>query len=108
MTDDEIAASRAEILNRVPDVMWDRAVPGPQGGLTAYGWIPQPESHRSDFVLVAFLWPDEPLLSVCWSSSVRHSERICAALYGEGALAHHTPCQRIDELLPDVGRTVRS
>lgn len=93
MTTDE---ARAEILNRLPMVRWDRCVRLPDGAVTVYGWIAR-DDGRSDFVLVAFLWPDDPLNYYAWTSSVEHDDAISAALFGDEDCVH-TPCERVGDV----------
>lgn len=98
-----LAEQRAEILNRLPIVKWGRSVPWEDGaGLVAYGWIDR-DDGRSDFVLVAFLWPAEPLSFTFWTSSAKHSAEIMELLCGDSA--GHVDCERAAEVLPGLERT---
>lgn len=100
MTADEVLHERAELLNRLPFVRWDRCVDWGDG-LVVYGWISRPDG-RADFVLFAFLWPDTPAEAHVWSSSAERTEEITRLLYGsEGT---HTPCIRVADVF---GRLVK-
>lgn len=103
-----LAALRAEILNRLPMVTWDRCIcwtnnPGEPECLSAYGWIYRPDGPR-DFVLVEFMWPDDPLLCTPTTSSAKYSAELARLLLGEDA--PHVECERIRDVLPTVAHVL--
>lgn len=88
----EVDKGRAEILNRLPMVRWDRCIRS-DDEFTAYGWI-----DRDDFVLVAFIVPEDPLGCWFWTSSATWSEEIHRLLGGAG---EHAPCERVNDVFGD-------
>jgi hypothetical protein len=98
----QLLERRAEILNRLPMVTWDRCAhwsnepPGMPECLAAFGWIERSDGAR-DFVLVEFLWPEEPLLCTSTTSSAKYSAELVRLLMG--ADAPHVECERITDAL---------
>jgi hypothetical protein len=91
----DVRAERAELMNRLPMVEWDRCVPHDDGTLVAYGWIPRRDGAR-DFVCLLFLWSDEPLSCTFVTSSATHSATISRLLLGEDS--EHVDCKRIADV----------
>lgn len=90
----EILASRAEVLNRLPEVRWDRCA-GTEASLGVYGWIPR-DDGRFDFVVVEFQLHDGR--DVCWftTSSARLSATFAELLHG--AAGPHYACRRVNDV----------
>jgi SH3-like domain-containing protein len=87
-------------MNRLPQVRWDRCSRNADGQLCVFGWIGR-EDGRTDFAALCFLWPEDPEAALLLTSSAEHSAAMTAALYGERALAHHTDCERVEDLFGD-------
>jgi hypothetical protein len=92
--------AQAEILNRLPEVRWDRtAGDDGRGFRTVFGWVDRPGSIRSDFVVVTFDGEDVAMVT----SSALHSEDFTARIFGD--VGDHAPCVPVEvhygpELLP--------
>ncbi len=92
-------AGVAEILNRCPEIRWDRLVE--QGDddepvLVVYGWIAR-DDGRSDFVV--FKITHDPQVGFV-TSSARYSAAIADRLYGDHD--DHDDCQRVEEFFGDL------
>lgn len=89
-----VQAEIAEVLNRLPEVRWDRFTYG-AGAAAVYGWIDRADG-RADFVLVRFRVDDEGTRFFdWWTSSAKHSLGICERLNGK--VLGHVDCERVDE-----------
>lgn len=86
-------AGAAEILNRFPEIRWDRLVEedGDDPVLVVYGWIARDDA-RSDFVV--FKITDDLRVGFV-TSSARYSASISDRLYGDHD--DHDDCQRVEE-----------
>ena len=104
---DSHRAAQVEILNRLPEVRWDRTA-GTDQSRAVYGWVDKPGSIRSDFVVLLFtedkaFHPDQALQLV--TSSTTWSETFTERLFGPDA---HYPCVPVTEHYAGAGlRTVR-
>jgi hypothetical protein len=86
----------AELLNRFPEVKWDRMTATEQEGETLYwvfGWVARPDPY-SDFAVLNTWLDDAVSLS---TSSARYSQEFQDRLFGEGT--DHNPCQRVEDVL---------
>lgn len=92
------------VLNRFPEVRWDRAAGGDAGG-AAYGWIDREDEHQ-DFLVV--MWEpdaDGGLLVGMVTSSAEHSRDFNSRL--GAAPEDHQDCERIEHELPGVTNAIR-
>jgi hypothetical protein len=97
---------RAEILNRLPEVTWDRCA-GDDDNLVVYGWIPRRDGQR-DFIAVVFWTEGEDVCVSFTTSSARLSATFAKLLYGNDAAKIHRPCVRVESVFGDqLQRTVR-
>lgn len=92
---DEQQASIAELLNRCPEIRWDRFVETIEE-LQVYGWIGRPDG-RSDFVLVTIRLADLGVgfmtSSAFWTKQI--SLRLC------GTASDHQDCERVEDRFGD-------
>lgn len=85
-------AAAAEILNRFPEIRWDRLVEDTTEQLVeVYGWIDR-DDGRSDFVVFRIT---HDLCVGFTTSSAHHSSSIADRLYGHHDT--HEDCQRVEE-----------
>lgn len=124
----------AEVMNRLPDVRWDRFTEAPGQHLKVFGWLPQDcercdgtgwlgeaddDCHdcrgsgydrRADFVLLEFELSATGQLGVGFTtSSPSKSDEYATVLYGPQADAHND-CRRVEDdpaLSADVGEVIR-
>lgn len=84
----------AELMNRVPEVKWDRCVVGEVRGC-AYGWIDRDDGKKDFFLL---MWD-----SGKWgftTSSAKYSREFSERLFGTSQ--GHRDCQRIEDVFGDL------
>jgi hypothetical protein len=91
----------AEVLRRIPEARWDRAVVAPTY-IQVYGWLER-EDMRADFLVVR-LWlhpeDDTPSGAEFTTSSAALSESIHVRLFGEPG--GHIPCERAEDIFGDL------
>jgi hypothetical protein len=96
--------AQAEILNRFPEVRWDRTA-GDDESRAVYGWVDRPGSIRADFVVLVFTDPDGlgfVTSSVAWSADFH------ARLYGVEDDDHHPCVPVVDHYGALVPGTIRA
>lgn len=95
----------AEILNRFPEVAWDRTA-GEDDERAVYGWLPRPDG-RADFLLLWF-WEDAGKLQVSHAtSSTELSPIVGGRLYGKAADDYpHHECEPVRQVFGDLVRRV--
>lgn len=95
-------AHETEILNRFPEVRWDRTA-GDVENRTVFGWVDRPGSVRSDFLVLIFTPPD---LIAMVTSSAALSLDFHRRLYGDEE--GHNACRPVEdhygELVPHTVR----
>ena len=91
---------RAEVLNRFPEVSWDRCAGGREQ-FTAFGWIPR-DDGRSDFVVLQFMEKPDGEEDWCWevTSSAKHSADFSRRLGFKPE--EHSDCERVEIVFGDL------
>jgi hypothetical protein len=89
----------AGILNRFPEVAWDRTTAN-GGERLVFGWVDERIGGRADFVLLRFA--ANGFVSITTSSAGR-SAVFASRLFGLSA--EHFPCKRVEEVFADYGVT---
>lgn len=86
---------RAEILNRFPEVFWDRCA-GDREAMSAYGWIPR-DDGRFDFLVVQFQEKPGGDEDWCWlvTSSAKWSQDFAVRIGFRPE--QHNDCERIED-----------
>lgn len=82
-------------MARLPMVKWDRVVRY-DDTLIIFGWIERSDEQR-DFVVLSFLWPEEPDACLMTTSSAKYSAEMTKLLYGD-EVDEHIDCERVSDV----------
>jgi hypothetical protein len=94
-----VIAEVAEILNRFPEVQWDRCTHYHWAHYKVFGWLAR-EDGRSDFVLLEWTAGEtnEPAQTNLTTSSAEYSQEFGRRLHGEHPGRVHLPCERVEDV----------
>lgn len=84
-----------QILNRFPEVRWDRWSGELADKISIFGWV-QPSEQRADYVLLLI---DNEGACFISTSSAAYSRAFAARL---GFTGSHKDCQRVEHTFPNV------
>lgn len=91
----------AKILNRFPEVRWDRLTRYEDWYVSVFGWMNR-DDGRSDFVVITWENRDGQVFTNLKTSSAEKSHEFGIRLHGDFLNRVHLACERVEHVLGEL------